>query len=99
WGRGERFFPAPHLAFFRAHLPEHAHIDEPLGFGHSPQLDDVDAFAQRIVDFTCEVRSSRIGMRSIPPAPAIEHAHTPRRRVARSARPYATRRSHDDESI
>ncbi len=51
WGRSERLLPSTHLEFFRAHLPKKACIDEPHGFAHSPQLDDVDAVASRLLAF------------------------------------------------
>jgi pimeloyl-ACP methyl ester carboxylesterase len=55
WGKGERILPRDQLDFFRRHLPEHAHLEEPEGFGHAPYLDDVDAVARRILAFTAEV--------------------------------------------
>jgi len=50
WGRSERVLPREHLEFFRAHLPN-ARIDEAEGFAHSPQLDDVDAVARKLLAF------------------------------------------------
>jgi pimeloyl-ACP methyl ester carboxylesterase len=50
WGRSERLLPATHLDFFRAHLPE-ARIEEPDGFAHSPQLDDVRDVTRRLLEF------------------------------------------------
>lgn len=58
WGRDERLLPADHLAFFRAHL-RGATIEEAPGFGHAPQLDDVDALAQRVLDFAANVTRRR----------------------------------------
>jgi len=51
WGRSERLLPSTHLDFFRAHLPKAARIDEPHGFAHSPQLDDVNEVTRRLVAF------------------------------------------------
>ncbi|CAN5690274.1 alpha/beta hydrolase [soil metagenome] len=51
WGRSERLLPAEALAYFRHHLPAHAVIEEPLGFGHSPQLEHPGRLAERIVEF------------------------------------------------
>jgi pimeloyl-ACP methyl ester carboxylesterase len=51
WGRSERLLPKAHLEFFRAHLPKAARIDEPHGFAHSPQLDDPDEIARRLLAF------------------------------------------------
>ncbi len=54
WGRAERLLPPTHLAFFRAHL-RGATIEEAHGFGHAPQLDDVGALADKLVDFARSV--------------------------------------------
>lgn len=54
WGRGERLLPRGHLDFFRAHLAT-AHIEEPHGFGHSPQLDDVAEAARWLLEFARRV--------------------------------------------
>ncbi|HEX4515061.1 MAG TPA: alpha/beta hydrolase [Polyangiaceae bacterium] len=51
WGRSERLLPKAHLEFFRAHLPKTACIDEPHGFAHSPQLDDPNELARRLLAF------------------------------------------------
>jgi pimeloyl-ACP methyl ester carboxylesterase len=49
WGRSERLLPPSHLAYFRSHLPAHAVIYEPYGFGHCPHLDDPAALAGTLV--------------------------------------------------
>jgi pimeloyl-ACP methyl ester carboxylesterase len=54
WGRAERLLPKAHLAFFRAHLAT-AHIEEPYGFGHSPQLDDVAEATRWVLAFARSV--------------------------------------------
>jgi pimeloyl-ACP methyl ester carboxylesterase len=51
WGRSERVFPASALAYFRQHLPPHAVIEEPPGFGHCPHMDNPPRLAARIVEF------------------------------------------------
>ncbi len=51
WGRGERLFPPSHLEFFRASLPAHTVVEEAVGFGHAPHLDDVEGLARRLVAF------------------------------------------------
>lgn len=51
WGQSERLLPASSLAYFRRHLPEHAVIEEPEGFGHSPHFDDPTRLAARLVTF------------------------------------------------
>jgi pimeloyl-ACP methyl ester carboxylesterase len=51
WGRSERLLPKTHLDYFRAHLPASARIEEPEGFAHSPQLDDVRAVTAELLAF------------------------------------------------
>jgi len=51
WGQSERLLPASALAYFRQHLPPHAVIEEPRGFGHCPHFDDPARLASRLVDF------------------------------------------------
>jgi pimeloyl-ACP methyl ester carboxylesterase len=51
WGKSERLLPPSSLAYFRRHLPEHAVIEEPHGFGHSPHIDDPTRLAARLVAF------------------------------------------------
>jgi pimeloyl-ACP methyl ester carboxylesterase len=48
WGRSEHLLPPSHLEYFRRHLPAHARIDEPEGFGHCPHLDDPMRFADHV---------------------------------------------------
>jgi pimeloyl-ACP methyl ester carboxylesterase len=51
WGRSERLLPETHLDFFARHLPAHAVIERPHGFGHCPHIDAPDALATRIAAF------------------------------------------------
>jgi pimeloyl-ACP methyl ester carboxylesterase len=51
WGQSERLLPASSLAYFRRHLPEHAVIEEPKGFGQSPHFDDPARLAARLIAF------------------------------------------------
>lgn len=51
WGQSERIFPESALAYFRRHLPEHAIIEQPEGFGHCPHIDDPARLSQRLIDF------------------------------------------------
>jgi len=51
WGRSERLFSEEQLRWFRTHLPRHAEIEEPAGFGHCPHFDAPAALAARIVAF------------------------------------------------
>jgi pimeloyl-ACP methyl ester carboxylesterase len=51
WGRSERLLPPSSLAYFRRHLPTHAIIEEPEGFGHCPHLDDPERLAMLLVEF------------------------------------------------
>jgi pimeloyl-ACP methyl ester carboxylesterase len=51
WGQSERLLPPSSLSYFRRHLPEHAVIEEPAGFGHSPHFDDPGRLATRLLAF------------------------------------------------
>lgn len=51
WGRSERLFPDTHFEYFARHLPKHAVIERPEGFGHCPHFDDPAALAARVVAF------------------------------------------------
>lgn len=57
WGKHDKLLPRENLAFFRAHLPAHAEIDEPDAFGHCPQLDRPGALIAAIVDYLAAHRS------------------------------------------
>lgn len=50
WGRSERLLPDTHLEYFVRHLPKHAVVERPEGFGHCPHVDAPAAFARRIVE-------------------------------------------------
>jgi pimeloyl-ACP methyl ester carboxylesterase len=51
WGRSDRLFPPAALAWFRNHLPRHAVVEEPIAFGHAPQIEQPELVADRIVRF------------------------------------------------
>jgi pimeloyl-ACP methyl ester carboxylesterase len=51
WGQSERLLPPSSLAYFRRHLPPHAIVEEPAGFGHSPHVDDPARLAERLLAF------------------------------------------------
>lgn len=51
WGQQDGVLPASDLDFWRAHLPEHAVIETPEHYGHSPYLEDPDGVAARIRSF------------------------------------------------
>jgi pimeloyl-ACP methyl ester carboxylesterase len=51
WGQSERLLPKSSLAYLRRHLPGHAVIEEPAGFGHCPHIDDPARLAARLVAF------------------------------------------------
>jgi pimeloyl-ACP methyl ester carboxylesterase len=50
WGRSERLLPPSHLEFWKKNL-QNATIEEPYGFGHSPQLDSPGDLARRVIAF------------------------------------------------
>lgn len=58
WGRSERLMPPQSLAFFRKHLPPHATIEEPEGFGHCAHLDSPAELARKIVEFARRISHS-----------------------------------------
>ena len=51
WGRSERLLPDTFLAWFEQHLPSHAIVDRPEGFGHCPHFDSPAKLAARITEF------------------------------------------------
>lgn len=51
WGRSERLLPPAGLAYWKAHLPSHATVIEPDGFGHCPHLDDPRRLTRMIASF------------------------------------------------
>lgn len=51
WGRSERLLPETHYEYFVEHLPKHAVVERPEGFGHCPHVDAPEAVARRIVEF------------------------------------------------
>jgi pimeloyl-ACP methyl ester carboxylesterase len=51
WGRSERLLPDTFLDWFEKHLPPHAVIDRPEGFGHCPHFDSPSKLAARIAEF------------------------------------------------
>lgn len=51
WGRSERLLPETHFQYFATHLPKHAVIERPEGFGHCPHFDAPRVLARRIVTF------------------------------------------------
>jgi pimeloyl-ACP methyl ester carboxylesterase len=51
WGQSEKLLPPSALRYFRAHLPPHAIVEEPHGFGHTPQLEEPARLAARILAF------------------------------------------------
>jgi pimeloyl-ACP methyl ester carboxylesterase len=55
WGRSEKLLPASALAYFRAHLPAHAVVEEPEGFGHTPQLEVPARLSERLLEFVRDV--------------------------------------------
>jgi pimeloyl-ACP methyl ester carboxylesterase len=60
WGRSERLLPASSLDYFRRHLPTHAVIEEPAGFGHCPHIDDPARLARRVITFLSGVAGAAL---------------------------------------
>jgi pimeloyl-ACP methyl ester carboxylesterase len=55
WGRSERLLPDTHLDYFVKHLPKHAIVHRPYGFGHCPHVDEPADLARRIVELAARV--------------------------------------------
>lgn len=51
WGDKEPVFPKEHFEFWRAHLPEHARVERPAGWGHVPLWDQSRELVSRIAGF------------------------------------------------
>jgi pimeloyl-ACP methyl ester carboxylesterase len=60
WGQSERLLPPSSLAYLRRHLPRHAVIEEPAGFGHCPHLDDPRRLASRLLAFASLAGATRV---------------------------------------
>jgi len=58
WGKSERLMPRSMLEFYRTHLPEHAIIEEPEGYAHSPYLEHPERLATRVLSFIEELDRS-----------------------------------------
>ncbi|MFT5683661.1 MAG: pimeloyl-ACP methyl ester carboxylesterase [Myxococcota bacterium] len=54
WGAEDEVLPIRGLDFFRRHLPQHAVIESPERFGHSPFVDDLRGFSRRVETFLKE---------------------------------------------
>ena len=54
WGGDEKLLPTAHLAWFKEHLPAHAHIVEPPHFAHSAYVEHTDDVAALILDFLAD---------------------------------------------
>jgi pimeloyl-ACP methyl ester carboxylesterase len=52
WGRSERLFPDAHLEYFTKHLPKHAVVERPEGFGHCPHIDAPRDVVARVLAFS-----------------------------------------------
>jgi pimeloyl-ACP methyl ester carboxylesterase len=51
WGQSERLLPATHYEYFASHLPSHAILERPAGFGHCPHFDAPGVLSRRILEF------------------------------------------------
>jgi len=59
WGKAERVLAPEGIAFFRAHLPPSATIEEVDGFGHVPQLERPNELCERILRFVSTAKQAR----------------------------------------
>ena len=76
WGQSEKLLPEASFRFYADHLPESAWIERPLGFGHTPYLEQPTAFMNRVKTFLIERVVS-------PPRPGARRRFGPPRK-----RPY-----------
>jgi pimeloyl-ACP methyl ester carboxylesterase len=51
WGKSERLLPKTHYDYFVRHLPPHAVIERPEGFGHMPHFEVPRQVSRRILQF------------------------------------------------
>lgn len=51
WGASERLLPDSHLAWWQKHLPAHAVVERPEGWGHCPHFDQPGRVADRVARF------------------------------------------------
>jgi pimeloyl-ACP methyl ester carboxylesterase len=58
WGQSERLLPPSSLDYFRRHLPGHAVIEEPEGFGHCPHFEAPARLAARMIEFAAQAVST-----------------------------------------
>lgn len=56
WGKRDDIMLPEQLAFFRAHLPPRARLEEPEHYGHAPYIEHPGDLAQRILSFVSESR-------------------------------------------
>lgn len=75
WGRREGLLPPSHLQFFCDHLPAHAAVERPVGWGHAPFLEQPDAVARRVCRFAVATSETRV--------PASRLAGDPERQAPR----------------
>lgn len=61
WGRADRILPRSHFEFFRTHLPPHAEVETPPGYGHAPFLHRAGDLTERLLHFTRKVAAAPLG--------------------------------------
>ncbi|TNE44371.1 MAG: alpha/beta hydrolase [Deltaproteobacteria bacterium] len=55
WGQSERLLPLSCYSYFKEHLPSHAKIERPPGWGHSPHMEHPKDIVERLRFFMLEV--------------------------------------------
>ncbi|MGB0646888.1 MAG: alpha/beta fold hydrolase [Bradymonadia bacterium] len=58
WGQSETLLPRHCLEWFCQHLPKHAYIEQPFGYGHSPHLEAPEDLCTRLLHFLRRSESS-----------------------------------------
>ena len=51
WGQSERVLPRRSLNWYLQHLPEHAYVEQPYGYGHAPHMEAAEDLSARLLHF------------------------------------------------
>ena len=51
WGKRDQIMTPEQLAYFRTHLPEHVHLEEPEFYGHAPYIEHPGHLSTRLLIF------------------------------------------------
>lgn len=51
WGQSERVLPRRSLEWYLKYLPDHAYVEQPFGYGHSPHVEVPEDLSARLLHF------------------------------------------------